>query len=857
MLTTRIAAPLTACLIAGLVLPATADATTSRSASDPVEHVLLTLKPQDRGALRALARSGVHRGSAHAGALAAALPSAAQRANVAATVRNLGLTVDRANRMSVLVSGPASRIGALFGSARAVDPTSPMQHPLPTLPSALRGNVTVALGGDDNRPAFRHFALSDGTADGTDFRTAYGDTVTNPLTPPSPAERAETIATVQLSGWHSSDLTKYAAFLRQQTGNPAWPTPKYKTIDDPLLPSCIATDNNGRTCPNFPGDDVEVDLDQEAIYATAPYAHQRAYTSGNDFFGLYDSLFAIGDDATDPTIDRNIVAASISWGFCETDLDSDPSANELYASFEDVLSYDLATGVTVFAASGDSGGMCSGTTPGVSYPASSPQVVSVGGTQHANSVVGDPPQGWVDPGWSPANDEGLGAGTGGVSEVFPEPDYQSNAGITAAGRAVPDISAIAGNPGFDVVTTSPSGSGTFPVGGTSLSSPVATATYALQVAQHGYSWGVGDILPGLYAQPSAFTDVNDGCAAANPSCPGWNGVDVARAGYDMVTGLGTPNWSALVSTQLGGDPHLTVGRAYNRQTRVPVTVHTADWQNFDRFRIDVDSDHICTVANATATKPTSVKIDDFGFKGLADGVHDLTLVAYNSAEQVCHFADAFVLVDTTRPSPTAKLSVGKGSNAVVAKWGGGDSGGSGIKTFHVTLGYPGHRVLSMTTKRGDTARVPAKPGESYTLTVTATDRAGNTGSGTATLLDDTATSLSGKWSRDKSGKAYEGSAAVSSKSGASSSVRLTGRGYVAYITTCRSCGKFALFVDGKKRKTIDTYSAHTHHRVAVKLYSSPRNSRRHIVLKVLGTHTGASKGDLIQLDAMAVGNDVL
>ena len=111
--------------------------------------------------------------------------------------------------------------------------------------------------------------------------------------------------------------------------------------------------------------------------------------------------------------------------------------------------------------------------------------------------------------------------------------------------------------------------------------------------------------------------------------------------------------------------------------------------------------------------------------------------------------------------------------------------------------------------------------------------------------------------RDKSAKDYEGSAAMSTKSGARSSVRLTGRGYVAFVTTCRSCGKFAVFVDGKKRKTVDTYSAHTHHRVSVKLYSSPRNSRRHIVLKVLGTHAGASHGDLIQFDAIAVGNDVL
>jgi hypothetical protein len=850
VLTTRLAAPLTLCVAAALALPATAQASTA-SATGPVEHVLLTLKPHDRAALRALAHNTSMRGSSRASALASALPSSTERGTVTQAAQSLGLTVDRSNRMSVMVSAPASRIRALFGSARAVDPSSPTQHPLPAVPAALRGSVTVALGGDDNRPAFHHFALPDGTADGTDFRTAYGDTNTDPLSAPTAAEKDETVATVQLSGWHSSDLTKYAAYLRQQTGNTAWPTPNYTTIDDPLLPSCIATRHNAKTCSNLPGDDVEVDLDQEALYATAPYAHQRAYTSGNDFFGIYDSLTAIGDDASDPTSDHHIVAASISWGFCETDLDTDPSANELYASFEDVLSYDLATGVTVFAATGDSGGQCDGTTPGVSYPASSPQVVAVGGTQYTGPVSPTGTQGWVDPGWTPGNNQGLGASAGGVSEVFAEPSYQSGAGISATGRAVPDISTMAGSPGFDVVTTSPSGSGTFPVGGTSASTPIAAATYSIQVARHGYSWGVGDILPGLYAQPGGFTDVNDSCTGAPQSCPGWNGVDVAHAGFDLVTGLGTPNWSTLISPQLGGDPHLTVGQAYDRGTRVPVAVHTADWQNFDRYRIDVDSDHVCTISNATATKPTSVRIDDFGFKGLADGVHDLTLVAFNSADNVCHFADAFVFVDTTNPSPVAKLSAGPGRNAVVATWGGSDSGGSGIKTWRVTLGYTGHVLLSTTSSRPNSVRVPAKRGKTYTLNVTATDRAGNTQTVSATLRDDPATAFTGRWTNDRTAAALGGSQSQSNRAGASSAVKLAASTYYAVVTTCSACGKFAVVVDGKTRKTVDTFASHTHHRVTIPVFTSSKIAKRRIVLKVLGSHTRHSHGNTVFLDAVS------
>lgn len=849
---TRIAAPVIISLVAALALPATAAAAPSRSRSSGattaggIEYVLLALTPQNRTALRALAGSSMPRGFSRATALAAALPSAARREAVVSTVRSLGLTVDRVDRMSVVVSAPAGRIRALFGSARAVDPTSPVEHPLPTIPSVLRGNVTVALGGDDNRPAMRHFALADRTADGTDFRTAYGVSNLDPLTPPVQAEKEETIATVQLSGWHSSDLNKYADFLRQQTGNPAWPTPKYTQIDDPLLPSCVSSTSN--KCPNALGDDVEVDLDQEAIYATAPYAHQRAYTSGNDFLGLYDSLTSIGDDASDPRVDRHIVAASISWGFCETDLNQENNSNGLYSSFEDLLSYVLGTGVTVFASSGDNGAFCDGKHKGVFYPASSPQVISVGGTQYPNSVASDAPQGWAEPNWTPASG---GASGGGVSDVFPLPLYQQSAGITASGRAVPDISAMAGSPGFDVVTTSPSGGGTFPVGGTSVASPVTASTYAVQVAQHGYSWGVGDILPGLYAQTANFTDVNDGCTTAATSCPGYNGVDVAHAGYDEVTGLGTPIWSSLVSPALGGDPHLSVGAAYTRSTTVPVSVHTADWQNFDRYRIDVDANHTCTVANATATPPTSVKIDDFGFKGLADGVHDLTLVAFNAATKVCHYADAFVFVDTTKPSPSVELTPLTGTNSIALQWNGGDSGGSGIKTFQVSMVSAGRQVFTTTSSRGQTVHLPGKRGASYTVTVTATDHAGNVRAATASLIDDRAMSMSGRWSHIFTRSDYAGESSRSNRAGATASGNVTGRVYVLYVVKCPTCGNAVVSVDGQQVKTIDLFATHTRHLVAVTVYKNGADVSRHVVVKVLGSRNSQSHGSDVYVDAIS------
>jgi hypothetical protein len=353
----RLAAPVSLCLAAALTVPMTASASSPATVTDGTQRVLLALTPQDRGALRALGHAPNLDGSSRAAALSRALPGPARQVAVADAARSLGLTVDGVGTTSVAVSGPASLVTQLFGSARSVAPASRMQHPLPYLPSAFHGAVTVAFGGDDTRPAFHHAALEfDGTAEGSDLRTAYGDTQTNPKKPLASyanqaianAVRAETIATVQLSGWRTSNLSAYRSFLNANDDTSGWPIPSFSVVKDQFLP---------------PTDfDLEVDLDQEALYAVAPFAHQRAYLSDNNLAGMYDAFVSIGDDASDPVTDHHLVAASISWGTCETEWTGDPNAAAFFAAMEDALSYAVASGVTIFAASGDRGGTCEGST---------------------------------------------------------------------------------------------------------------------------------------------------------------------------------------------------------------------------------------------------------------------------------------------------------------------------------------------------------------------------------------------------------------------------------------------------------------------------------------------------------------
>jgi hypothetical protein len=82
-------------------------------------------------------------------------------------------------------------------------------------------------------------------------------------------------------------------------------------------------------------------------------------------------------------------------------------------------------------------------------------------------------------------------------------------------------------------------------------------------------------------------------------------------------------------------------------------------------------------------------------------------------------------------------------------------------------------------------------------------------------------------------------------------VRLSARTYYAFVTTCPTCGKLAVYIDGKKVRTVDTYSGRTRYRVAVTLFTARKDVPRHVVLKVLGGHSSRSRGNDVFLDAMS------
>ena len=172
-------------------------------------------------------------------------------------------------------------------------------------------------------------------------------------------------------------------------------------------------------------------------------------------------------------------------------------------------------GLTIVFAAGDTGAWGrTGLSNGVfspDFPASSPYVTAVGGTDFAVQSVIGPETTWI-------------CGGGGFSNVFSQPAYQTAAVKTffntatlpasnlynASGRGYPDISALGGGKNPYCITAETGYAGG--VYGTSASAPVIAGIFALlnNIRLLAGKSSLGFINPLLYSNPQCFNDVNDG-----------------------------------------------------------------------------------------------------------------------------------------------------------------------------------------------------------------------------------------------------------------------------------------------------------------------------------------------------------
>eukprot|EP00929_Paragymnodinium_shiwhaense_P034030 TRINITY_DN18563_c0_g1_i1.p1 TRINITY_DN18563_c0_g1~~TRINITY_DN18563_c0_g1_i1.p1 ORF type:complete len:581 (-),score=140.52 TRINITY_DN18563_c0_g1_i1:315-2057(-) len=298
------------------------------------------------------------------------------------------------------------------------------------------------------------------------------------------------------------------------------------------------------------------------IEALLDIEYGKAASGGIKLTNIFNSEYSLLNWAkqVDDLGDAGPAVHSISYGDDEVQQGDDAPKGMSGKEYMDAVNSQFAKlaarGVSVLVAAGDQG-VCGRTGCGSvfhpDFPASSPYVTAVGGTDFVTrSVVGD--------------EEAWQSGGGGFSNTFSTPEWQKkavDAYLTAAskagnlpaaakfnrtGRAYPDVSALGGqkNP-YCIAAKGFLGESMQGVAGTSASSPVVAGIVArLNSARLAKGMPrMGFLNPFIYQHPEVFHDVTKGVN----SDMGSSGF-AALEGWDPATGMGTPNFPAMLKAAL-------------------------------------------------------------------------------------------------------------------------------------------------------------------------------------------------------------------------------------------------------------------------------------------------------------------
>ena len=347
----------------------------------------------------------------------------------------------------------------------------------------------------------------------SDMRAAYYGS--GPLT-----GAGQTVAIFSYDGYITSDLSLYYSSVGMTSSVP---------VNNVLVAgyngACFGFNSNG-SVNNNTCDDGEQILDIVNVIGMAPGLSQVLFYEGNSSTDVLNQM------ATD-----NVAKViSSSWGGGDFGTVSDP----IFKQFQ-------AQGQSYLNATGDSGQFNSST---YDPPSVDANITQVGGTDLLTNGAGGSWQsetGWADSGG------GYISGTAILTyQQLAGVINSSNKGSTTL-RNAPDIAAEAN---FDN-TTVIDGSFESGYGGTSYATPRWAGLIALanqQAVANGKST-LGFLNPSIYniGVGSSFTsDFHDIVSGNNkPSAGSGSGFN-AVAGYDLVTGWGSPNGPALIATLAGG-----------------------------------------------------------------------------------------------------------------------------------------------------------------------------------------------------------------------------------------------------------------------------------------------------------------
>jgi len=291
---------------------------------------------------------------------------------------------------------------------------------------------------------------------------------------------------------------------------------------------------------NRPTAGVESELDIEYIKSVAPDVPLTVVYKSS--YSLLAWVAEITELADPPYVH------SVSYGNDE----AQQSSEEFMVAANTAFMKAGLRGLSILFASGDQG-VCGREGCGIilkkfhpDFPAASPYITAVGGTNFFTDSIGEE-EAWKESG-------------GGFSNTFGIPDYQKDAVAAylaapdadlppkamwnSTGRGYPDVSALGGVKTPYCVCTAGRFAG---VAGTSASCPVVAGVFArlngLRLAAGKKV--LGFLNPWIYMHASAFQDVKHG----TNSDVGRFGFKAVK-GWDAATGLGTPDFEKLSAAAL-------------------------------------------------------------------------------------------------------------------------------------------------------------------------------------------------------------------------------------------------------------------------------------------------------------------
>ncbi|HST77012.1 MAG TPA: protease pro-enzyme activation domain-containing protein [Verrucomicrobiae bacterium] len=675
-------------------------------------------------------------------------------ADVSNWLQKFGFRVDQlANgRMWINFSGDVQKVERAFQTnIRQYEVNGKMHHANatdPSVPRALTGLVrgVVSLNDFRKHPQSTINQLPPDFTSGTganflapaDFATIYD---VNPLYDGSPAidGTGQTIAIVGRTDINLADVQFFRSFF----GLPA---------NDPVFIL------NGPDPGNLGGnEEAEADLDVEWSGAVAKNATI-------DFVISQSTATTDGVDLSAQFIVNNNVAnlMSTSFGLCETALGT--AGNDFWNT---LWQQAAAQGITALVSAGDSGAAgcdaatsTTGTGTGVNGLSSTPNNISVGGTEFNEGTATF---------WSPTNDpttqasvlsyipevvwnesanvaggSGLFASGGGASIIYPKPAFQAGPGVPADGaRDVPDVAlSSASHDGYLIIQGhSATTSGLESVGGTSAASPSFAGLMALVVQKTGTAQG--NATPILYTmgqnQFAGGTAVYHDTLTGDNSVPGVTGF-TAGTGYDQASGWGSVDAAALVNFwNNNATPDFTVSadpasQSVNRGVTANYTVTMtavggfANQVTFSISGLPTDASATFTPASLTGSGTSALAIST----ALTTPVGSYPLTITGSDGVISHSASITLVVTTpdfTLSATPASQTIETGSSASYTATIAPLNAYTGTVSFSVS-GLPagasatftpasvissGSSTLVISTTAGTT------PAGNYVLTITASD----------------------------------------------------------------------------------------------------------------------------------------